>query len=175
MSQEDEELLKAVREWRPSTTLHPIAVLAWTLYEKNEMSFPQSAVDELRSVLDSYGDDIAGLAAGIEGAVRFMLLLDQRGDQESSKAVLTLLRSYAELFEPFWQRVAEALQNVGGDTKEAFEKFSGEADPKLAAVIDQPPPPGTVPLAKLTSAVGAEEGREVRRAPCCRASRRPRS
>ena len=149
MSREDEELLKAVQEWRPSTTLHPVAVLSWTLYEKNGMSFPPSAVDELREVLDAYGDDLAGLAAGIEGAVRFMLLLDQRGDQESSKAVLMLLRSYAQVFEPFWQRVAEALQNVGGDTKEAFEKFSGEAGPKVAAAIDQPPPEGSVPLSKL--------------------------
>jgi hypothetical protein len=149
MSNEDEDLLRAVREWRPSTTLHPVAVLCWTLYEKNEMSVPQSAVDHLKSVLDAYGEDLAGLAAAMEGAVRFMVLLDQRGDQEGSKAVLTLLRSYADLFEPFWQRVGEALQNVGGETKAAFDKFSGEIAPKAAAAIDQPPPEGTVPLSKL--------------------------
>src|SRR5688572_25975066 len=134
MSREDDEkLLQAVKDWRPSTTLHPAAVLCWMLYEKNEMSFPQSAVDELRATLESYGDDLAGLAAAIEGATRFMILLDQRGDQEGAKNVLMLLRSYANLFEPFWQRVAEALQNVGGDTKAAFDKFSGEAEPKTAA------------------------------------------
>ena len=147
--EEDEQLLQAIKDWRPSTKLHPLAVLCWMLYEKNEMSFPQSALDEVKATLDSYGDDIAGLAAAIEGATRFMLLLDQRGDTESSKAVLTLLRSYSALFEPFWQKVAEALQNVGGETKEAFGKFSGEAEAKVAAVIDQPPPEGTVPLSTL--------------------------
>jgi hypothetical protein len=149
MTKEDEDLLKAVREWKPSTTLHPIAVVSWNLYEQNNMTFPPAAVADLKAMLDDYGDDVAGLAMAIEGATRFMLLLDSRGDHESSKAILTLLRSYAQLFEPFWQAVATALQNVGGETKEAFDKFSGEAAQKSAAVIDQPPPEGTVPLSKL--------------------------
>jgi hypothetical protein len=147
--EEDEQLLQAVKDWRPSTTLHPVAVLSWTLYEKNEKSFPPAAVEELKTILDSYGEDLAGLAAAIEGAVRFMVLMDQRGDQETSKAVLTLLRTYASRFEPFWERVAQALQNVGVDTLEAFEKFSGEGEPTTAPAFDQPPPVGSIPLAML--------------------------
>jgi hypothetical protein len=147
--EEDEALLKAVREWRPPTKLHPIAMHAWGIYEKNNFDLPPAAVAELRAALDSYGDDLIKLAEAIEGVTRFMILLNEhRKDEANGKRVLELLREYAERFQPFWERVAEALQNVGGDSLDAFQKFIGQ-DEKGAPLHGQPAPAGTIPLATL--------------------------
>ena len=86
MADEDQELLRTVREWRPPETLHPIAMKAWDVYQRNGHDLPPEAMVELKSLLDAYGDDLKGLAAAIEGMTRFMLLLDHhRKEPENSR------------------------------------------------------------------------------------------
>lgn len=151
MSKEDQELLRQVREWRPPKTLHPIAMTAWEVYERHTQDLPPPAIAELRAALDAYGDDLQGLAEASEGLIRFMLLLsDHLADEANSKKVLELLRDYAERFEPFWRKVAEALESEGGAKLDAFKGFTGSSDDKSkVAKQDAKPPPGSIPLSSM--------------------------
>lgn len=150
MSQEDVELLQAVRDWRPPTSLHPMAMQAFHVYERHGMALTADGLAELRATLDAQRDDLKALAEHIEGVARFMILIGEHfKDAEGAKRVADLLRDYAPLFEPFWRRVGEAIQNVGAETKETFQRFVGEQEPKKAVVHDAPAPRGTVPLAAM--------------------------
>lgn len=150
MSTEDQELLKAVREWRPPEKLHPIAMTAWEVYDSHGFDLPPDAMGQLRAALDAYGDDLTGLAEACEGMVRFMILLNEhQKDEANGKKVLDLLREYADRFEPFWKKVAEALENEGGSKLDAFKSFSGGAEKKTAAQHGAKAPPGSVPLSSM--------------------------
>jgi hypothetical protein len=151
MSKEDQELLRAVREWRPPETLHPIAGEAWKIYERAGLKLTPEAMAELKAALDVYADDLLKLAEACEGMTRFMVMLNEhRKEPQNGEKVLGLLRGYAERFEPFWRRVAEALEREGGTKLEAFQRFSGGArDKKEVAMVGQAPPPGAVPLSSM--------------------------
>lgn len=150
MSQEDVELLEAVRDWRPPTKLHPMAMLAFHHYERFGMKLPTEAVEELRVTLDAHRGDLKTLAEHIEGLARFMILIGEHfGDVAGSKRVADLMREYTPLFEPFWRRVGEALDNVGNQTKENFQRFNGEVEEKVAVVHDAAKPSGTIPLSAM--------------------------
>lgn len=150
MSQEDVELLEAVRNWRPPTKLHPMAMSAYHLYERLGMSLPAEGVVELRAMLDAHRDDLKTLAEHIEGLARFMILIAEHfGDVAGSKRVADLMREYTPLFEPFWRRVGEALDNVGSETKGSFQRFTGDVEEKVAVVHDAAKPTGTIPLSTL--------------------------
>jgi hypothetical protein len=152
MLQDDVKLLQAVRDWRPPDQLHPIAMYAWHLYEKNRDALPAPAIEELRAILDGYGDDLKGLAEGIEGLTRFLLLMTEHlHDQATATKVADLLRSYTSRFEPFWERVGEALTNVVAHEKGHFASFTDHdrSAEKVAPLAGQPPPKGTVPLRSL--------------------------
>lgn len=152
MSEEDRKLLQAVRDWRPPQQLHPICGAAYGLYAQHGNALPPEALQQIRNVLDDYGDDLEGLAAAMEGLVRVMLYLQEHlGDKENGDKLVKLLQQYAERFEPFWQRVAEALENEGEDVQEAFAAMVGDEDPskKRAPVYGQKAPPGTLRLADI--------------------------
>ncbi len=150
MSDEDRALLQAVQAWRPPTTLHPIAKEAYVIYERHEFDLPDEAVQALRAALDTYAGDVIKLAEAVEGMTRFMILLDEhRKDEVNAKKVLLLLREYAQRFEPFWRRVAEALENEGSEVQSAFQRMTGVLEERLAVKIDEPPPEGTIPLSTL--------------------------
>jgi hypothetical protein len=151
MSKEDQELLRAVREWRPPTTLHPIAMTAWEIYERYKQDLPPEAMTELRAAMDSYGDDLKRLAEASEGMIRFMLLLNEHlKDEANGKKVMELLRTYADRFEPFWRKVAEALEREGGAKLDTFKGFLGAVEDKSqVAKVGAKPPPGSVPLSSM--------------------------
>jgi hypothetical protein len=110
----DAELLRLVREWRPSTTLHPIAMQAWHIYQDAGRSLPDVSLQKIRAILDGYGGELLPLSAALEGLVRFSIhLSDDVGDTASADKVVVLMREYAPLFEPFFARVDQALNNAG--------------------------------------------------------------
>lgn len=152
MSKEDAELLEAVKNWRPTTELHPIAMEAWDLYEAAEMKLKSDALGYLKSRLDAMKEDLAELAQAMESLVRFTILVTEKhADPETGELVTELLRGYAPLFEPFWQRVGQALDAVGADAREAFDRFSGQSTEKSAAVVGQPRPVGAVPVSAIVT------------------------
>jgi hypothetical protein len=152
MSQEDEALLRAVRDWRPPTTLHPIAMFAWNLYEGSGMSLPPEAVQTLRARLDALRDNLIALAEHLEGLTRFMIYVgEMKGDVASGQKIAELMRDYSALFEPFWQRVGEALKNVESDSLDNFRRFTGQhVEEKKVTAHDAEAPRGTVPLKAFT-------------------------
>ncbi|MBI4819150.1 MAG: hypothetical protein HY791_22955 [Deltaproteobacteria bacterium] len=149
--EEDTELLRAVREWRPPEKLHPIAMFTWDIYEANEFSMPPEGVAKVKAVLDGYGDDLVALAEAMEGLIRFILCVrHMKQDEISGQKISDLCRAYAHLYEPFWTRVGEAMANVGDDTRAVFQKMMGaEPTDKAAPAVGQAPPPGTIPLSRL--------------------------
>ena len=152
MTAEDRKLLEAVRNWRPPKELHPIAAASLAVYEKANKKLPPPAMQELRALLDAYGEDLTELASAMEGMVRFMRHLGENlEDKESSDKVLKLLREYADRFEPFWQRVAEALKNEGEDVRAAFSDMLGGEDPatRTAPMYGQQKPDGAVRLSDI--------------------------
>lgn len=151
--EEDVELIRAVREWKQPDELHPIAIYAWDVYEVAGLQMTDDGVEVLRVRLNGYGDDLAGLAMAMEGLIRFILCMRQlREDEPAAQKVVDLLKEYAHLYEPFWERVAEAMSNVGEDTKTLFSKMQGEEPPpKDAPVFDAKPPDGSIPLKKLVT------------------------
>jgi hypothetical protein len=159
MSEEDVALLRAVREWRPPDTLHPIAMEAWHLYAAHGRRLPPVAIDELRALLERYGGsgaDLFGLGAAIEGLARFIILLDGTfHDHLGSREVAQLAREFAPRFEPFWRRVAEALENVRKDAHESFLEFSDRPnlEDRRAPVYGEAAPTGSVPLRALAPIV----------------------
>lgn len=152
MSQEDVELLKAVREWKPPEELHPMAMTAWHFYEEAGNDLTPEVLSKLKEILDEYGDNLVGLAEAIEGLVRFMLYVgDNLDDKKNAQAVGDLMRSYMPLYEPFWERVGEALNNVSEEARGAFHTFlAGEhGAKKQAPTFGEKAPDGTVPLKDL--------------------------
>ena len=152
MSNEDQELLRAVREWRPPKALHPMAMTAFGVYDENGSDLPPQAMAELKAALDAYGDDLKGLAEACEGMTRFMLLLSEHyKDAPNAQKVGALLRSYAERFEPFWRKVAEAMEREGGAKLDSFKGFMGDAkdDKAHVAKVGAAPPPNSVPLSSI--------------------------
>lgn len=146
MSREDDlKLLEAVRNWRPPESLHPSAMVAAHLYEDHGMSLPDEAIRKLDDMMEGYGDDLIGRAEALEGLTRFMMLMKMQGDEVSEEKMARFLREHSKVFEPFWERVGEALENVGEDTRSVFFKFvdaSRQHAPKFGAEAPQ----GTVPL-----------------------------
>jgi hypothetical protein len=152
MSEQDRKLLEAVRNWRPPTELHPIAMQTWAIYDQHGNTFPPPAVEALRKLLDGYRDDLKALAAAFEGLTRFVIVVSQfQKDEQTAQVIIELMRSYTPLFEPFWQRVGEALQNVGADTKEVLSAFEARdtAGEKVAPQFGQEAPKDTVPLREI--------------------------
>ncbi|MCC7383158.1 MAG: hypothetical protein IT384_15070 [Deltaproteobacteria bacterium] len=155
MAKEDLELLQAVRDWQPPTTLHPIARQAAQVYERNGNALPPSAVEEIRGFLNAFGkddQDLKGLAEAIEGLTRFMIVVTENlNDKESGAKVGALMREKLPLFEPFWERVGEALTNVSSEAKGSFLSFIDQerAAEKSAPVFGEAAPQGSVPLRNL--------------------------
>ncbi len=153
MTAEDRKLLEAVRNWRPPTELHPIAMAAFGIYAEAGNDLPKSAIQELRTVLDEYGDDLEALAAAMEGMIRCMVYIGENlGDEENGEKIAKLLREYVVRFEPFWQRVAEALENEGHDVQAGFAELLGEQqDPakRTAPMYGARAPVGSLRLADI--------------------------
>lgn len=147
MSDEDRKLLEAVRNWRPPKELHPIAVVAYRMYDENENAFTPKAIADLDRVLDEYGEDMENLAMAMEGLIRCMVYVGENlGDKDNAEELAKLLRKYAERFEPFWRRVAEAMENEGHDLKSSFQQLLGDGEEKKAPVYGEKAPMGSVQL-----------------------------
>ncbi len=152
MTAEDRKLLEAVRNWKPPKELHPIAPASFTIYEKAGNSLPPPAMEQLKSLLEAYAEDLGELAMAMEGMIRFMRYVGENlGDKESSEKVAKLLRAYADRFEPFWQRVAEAMKNEGEDVRAAFADMLGGQDEasKTAPMYGEQKPAGTMKLSDI--------------------------
>ena len=152
MAEEDRKLLEAVRNWRPPKELHPIAMVAFGVYDQAGSDLPPSALQDLRKVLEDYGNDLEALALAMEGMTRFMVYIGENlGDKDNAEKVAGLLREYAMKFEPFWRRVAEALAAEGEDVQGAFAELVGEQDSarRSAPLYGAKAPEGTVRLADI--------------------------
>jgi hypothetical protein len=152
MSEEDQKLLKAIRDWRPPKTLHPIAMNAVEIYEANGKAMTPEAVQGIRDLLDGYNGDMVGLAKALEGLARFMILLtDHEKDKEGGEAVAALMREYTRLFEPFWKRVGEAATNVTAEARGSFLQFidRDRTSEKAAPSYGQKAPKDTIPLSSI--------------------------
>lgn len=121
--------MRLVREWRPSDVLHPIAMQAWHIYEDGGLTLSDESLEQIKGALDGYTGDLVSLGQALEGLVRFSLLLSEhQQDQPGAEKVVDLMRQYAPLFEPFWERVVEAIGNVGIPAPVPADQLS-ESDP----------------------------------------------
>lgn len=152
MSKQDQELIQSIREYEPPAALHPIAMHAWHLYEDNEFQLPPEAIESLRDVFKAYGDDLEALGEAMFGLTRFVILVTETHDDKvNGGKVADLMREFTHLYEPFWERVGEALDTVASEKRSVFKQFTGleEESAKTAAVFGTAPPANTVPLKDL--------------------------
>lgn len=152
--EEDSKLLEAVRNWRPSGQLHDIAKVAYELYARSGNKLTQEDADKLNGILEAYEDDLYGLAEAMEGLIRFYIYIDRPDrDPEGAKIVGKVLKEHGPKFEPFWQRVAEAMANVSEDQRMSFGEFLAQRteDQKTAPQYGAKPPEGTIPLKNLVT------------------------
>ena len=99
-----------IREWRPSATLHPIAMQAWHIYEDGGFTLSDESIAQIKDILDGYADDVGALAGALEGLVRFSILLsDHQDDAAGAERIVVLMREYTPRFEPFFERMAAAI------------------------------------------------------------------
>ena len=149
---DDEELLEAVKSWRPPEKLHPLAMQAWDLYEAAGNRLPEDGIQTIRDVLDSHGDDLVGLAEALEGLTRFLIhASEELEDEETSEKVMSLMREYTHRFEPFWQRVGEAIQNVSARRRGSLLDFMDvdQSADRVAPTFGVKAPDHSVPLSSL--------------------------
>ena len=87
---------------------------AWHIYEDGGLTLSDASLEKIKSALDGYAGELKPLGEALEGLVRFSILLsDHQHDSISAEKVVGMMRHYTPLFEPFWERVVEALANVG--------------------------------------------------------------
>lgn len=152
MSNEDIELLKAIRDYKPPAKLHPIAMVAWELYEKNNDTLTPEGEQQLREILESYGDDLKALMDAMEGLTRFMVFVSENEkDLETAEQVSRLLKEVAPKFNPLWEKAGHALQNLGKAAQGMFHRFiDRDVSPdKAAPKYGDERPKNTVPLKDL--------------------------
>ena len=154
MNDADAQLLNAVRTWRPPDDLHPVALLASTLYHAAGDELTAEVHDLLKDTLDEYGSDLIDLAMAMEGLVRFTILLEQKyEDKAGAKQLVELMRSYMPLYEPFWRRVGDAMRRANTHQQSAFLAFlDADLAPKdKAAKFGETPPQGSIPARTLVA------------------------
>lgn len=138
MSQEDAELLRLVREWRPSATLHPIAMQAWDIYEDGGVTLSDESLEKIKGAVDGYAGELKSLGEALEGLARFSILLsDHQADPIGAEKVVSLMRQYTPLFEPLWERVVEALASAG-PSAQAAETRSSATNPAAKRAHPEP-------------------------------------
>ena len=102
---------------------------AWHLYEDGGLALSDESLENIKLALDGYGGELVSLGEALEGLARFSILLsDHQNDPTGAARVVGLMREYTPLFEPFWERVVEALATFRS-APSAPEAQLSEADP----------------------------------------------
>jgi hypothetical protein len=90
---------------------------AWHLYEDGGQMLSDESLENIKGALDLCAEDLVSLGQALEGLVRFSILLsDHQNDSIAAERVVSMMRQYTPLFEPFLERVAEAIAKVAGVT-----------------------------------------------------------
>lgn len=111
---------------------------AWHIYEDGGLTLSDESLEKLRAALDGYGGELKSLGEALEGLVRFSILLsDHQHDPVGAEKVVGMMREYTPQFEPLWERVVEALANVG-ITAPTPENRSSATDPAGASAHLEP-------------------------------------
>lgn len=151
--EDDRKLVQAVKDYRPPNTLHPIANQAWDLYEAGGNAWSPASQLRIREILDGQRADLKALGEAIFGLARFMIYVTENlGDQATGDQIAELIREYGKLYEPFWEKVGEALANLGGESAATFQAFTGTTDPaikKTAPLVGQGAPEGSIKLGNI--------------------------
>lgn len=151
MSTEDVKILEALRDYRPPKKLHPIARFAWGLYEEAGDDIPPEAIEALRDELKQY-EDLKDLTDALCGLSAFMIYIsEQLGDTENGEKIAELVKEVGPRYEPFTDRVAQAIENLGRRVKGLYDRFTDrdKTEDSRAPVYGEDAPKGTVPLKNI--------------------------
>jgi len=149
-----QDLLRRARAYRPPTTLHPIAVHAVSLHEKNGDRLLLTDAGPLRDELNALRDaeDFEGLADALCGLAAFIWYSKEHLEDETAAATATeLIKETAPVVEFLQQQITDALADQSKNVVSQLDRFAG-AKPEersRAPKIDAAPPPGSVSLASL--------------------------
>ena len=111
---------------------------AWHIYEDGGLTLSDASLEQIKGALDGYAGELKSLGEALEGLVRFSILLsDHQHDPVGAEKIVGMMREYTPQFEPFWERVVEALANVGS-TAPAPENQLSENDPAGASAHHEP-------------------------------------
>jgi hypothetical protein len=147
-----EELLEAIKNYRPPKKLHPIAGRTYDLYDSAGFQLTDEALDEIRKVLEGYGDDLKALTDALCGLSAFVIYANEKlGDPVAAEKVALVMRECRGKYEPLSEGVTAALQDLVRKVRGLFDRFvdRDRAPDSKAPIYDDERPPNTVPLREL--------------------------
>jgi hypothetical protein len=150
-----QELLDAIRNYRPPKKLHPIAGKAYDLYDRAGFELTDEAIAELRADLEGLRGDLKALTDAMCGLSAFVIYANEKlNDPVAAEQIAQLMREQRAQYEPLSQKVTEILQDFSKKVRGLFDRFTDRdlsADTR-APTYDEPAPPETVPLKQLKPA-----------------------
>ncbi len=144
-----EQILDAIKNYRPPPQIHPVAIKAFDLYRANDWKMTDEIVGTLRKELDALGTDLKVLSDAMCGLVAFMVTASEKfGDTAAGEMIGKLLQEQGPKYAPLADRILQGLQELGIKSKDAFAKFIGSdsSAEKRAPAVGDKPPEGSVPL-----------------------------
>ncbi|MBI2374130.1 MAG: hypothetical protein HYV07_09035 [Deltaproteobacteria bacterium] len=144
-----EQILEAIKNYRPPAQIHPVAIRAFELYKGNDWKMTDEIVAALRKDLDAIGTDLKALSDAMCGLVAFMITASEKfGDTNAGEKIGKLLQEQGPKYSPLAEKILQGLQELGIKSKDAFARFmdrDASAD-RRAPTVDAKAPEGSVPL-----------------------------
>jgi hypothetical protein len=120
-----DNILEEVGKYRTPSTLPPISMKAYALYEEAGFIITDEAVAELRKDLEAAAEDLKLLTDTNVGLGVFALYLrDHKKDTASADKIAALMRETAPKYVPIGERIVAALQDLAINATSLLDRFT---------------------------------------------------
>jgi hypothetical protein len=152
MSPTPEEVLNAIKDYRPPKKLHPIAGKTYDLYAAAGKQLTPEALDIILEELRSHYGDLKATTDALAGLASFQIYAREHlDDEKAADQIMELMKDARMQFEPLSLQVAGWLSDLTKKLTGIFDRFTDRdrSGDSRAPVHDKAPPEGTVPLKQL--------------------------
>lgn len=146
------DVLEAVKAYRPPKKLHPIAMQAFDLYKAGNYKLDDAAVGELRKTLEAHYGDLKTLTDALCSLAAFIAyLMEVKQDQATAEVVAKLMKETQPQYVSLVDYLTKVLSDAGKAVVGVLDRFTDRdtSGDKRAPKYGEEPPPGTVPLKSI--------------------------